>query len=138
MTNERRSGPIVIAGGSGFLGVSLATHLAASGASVVILSRNAPKVSGPWRHVSWDARTIGDWCRDLNGAAGLVNLVGRSVDCIKTPDHQDEILRSRIEATLVLGAAMRQIEQPPPVWVQMSTPHIYGDPPSAVCSENSP
>src|SRR5438477_12968626 len=44
--------------------------------------------------------------------AGLVNLVGRSVDCIKTPDHQDEILRSRVEATRVLGAAMRAIDSP--------------------------
>src|SRR5439155_4502519 len=35
-------------------------------------------------------------------------------------------------------AAMRSIEQPPPVWVQMSTAHIYGDPPSVVCSEDSP
>jgi uncharacterized protein (TIGR01777 family) len=137
MSNERRSDPIVIAGGSGFLGVSLAMHLTASGASVIILSRNAPKVSGPWRHVSWDARTIGDWCRDLNGAAGLVNLVGRSVDCIKTPDHQDEILRSRVEATQVLGRGMRSIDSPPPVWVQMSTAHIYGDPPSALCTEDS-
>ena len=39
-----------------------------------------------------------------------VNLVGRSVDCIKTPDHQDEILRSRVEATRVLGEAMRAID----------------------------
>jgi uncharacterized protein (TIGR01777 family) len=59
------------------------------------------------------------------------------VDCIKTPDHCDEILRSRVEATLVLGRAMRSIAKPPPVWVQMSTAHIYGDPPAAVCDEDS-
>jgi uncharacterized protein (TIGR01777 family) len=60
------------------------------------------------------------------------------VDCVKTPDHQDEILRSRVEATVALGAAMRAVKSPPPVWVQMSTAHIYGDPPSVVCSEESP
>lgn len=133
-----QSGPIILAGGSGFVGLSLATHLAAGGADVVILSRHAPKVAGPWRHVSWDARTLGDWRRELDGATGLVNLVGRSVDCIKTPDHQDEILRSRVEATRVLGAAMRSIQSPPPVWVQMSTGHIYGDPPEVICTEESP
>ena len=137
LTDDQRTGPIVIAGGSGFLGVSLAMHLAASGAQIVIMSRSAPKIAGPWRHVSWNARTAGDWCRELNGAAGLVNLVGRSVDCIKTPDHCDEILRSRVDATRVLGTAMRSIESPPPVWVQMSTAHIYGDPPSVVCDETS-
>jgi NAD dependent epimerase/dehydratase family enzyme len=88
--------PIVIAGGSGFLGISLATHLADLGMPVVVLSRHSPKPKGPWRHVSWDARTLGDWHRELEGAAGLVNLVGRSVDCVKTPEHQDEILRSRV------------------------------------------
>ncbi len=81
----------------------------------------------------WDARTL-----ELDGAAGLVNVVGRTVDCIKTPDHQDEILRSRVEATRVLGEAMRSTASPPPVWVQMSTAHIYGDPPALVCDEDSP
>jgi NAD dependent epimerase/dehydratase family enzyme len=128
---------IVIAGGSGFLGVSLANHLAERGAAVTILSRNQPKVSGPWKHQSWDARTIGDWQDKLDGADGLINLTGRSVDCIKTPDHQDEILRSRVESTRVLGEALRNADSPPPVWVQMSTAHIYGDPPTAVCSEES-
>lgn len=132
------SNTIFIAGGSGFLGTSLARHLAAAGHSVVILSRHAPKVHGPWQHVPWDARTLGDWRTALNGASCLVNLVGRSVDCIKTPAHQDEILRSRVEATFVLGEALRSIDSPPPVWVQMSTAHIYGDPPSVVCTEDSP
>lgn len=128
----------VIAGGSGFLGLSLAQHLAATGASVVILSRRAPRVAGPWRHEPWDARTPGSWTTVLDGATGLVNLVGRSVNCIKTPDHCDEILRSRVDATRVLGLAVRTVEKPPPAWVQMSTAHIYGDPPDAVCDESSP
>src|SRR5262245_25963385 len=138
MNEWRERGPVVIAGGSGFLGISLATHLVGCGYSVVLLSRSVPKVAGNWRHASWDARSQGDWCRELDGACGIVNLVGRSVDCIKTPDHQDEILRSRVEATLAIGTALRQIEQPPPVWVQMSTAHIYGDPPSLICNEDSP
>ena len=134
---EREQKKVVIAGGSGFLGVSLAHYLAERGAAVVILSRHEPKVAGPWKHRRWDARTLGDWQEELDGADGLVNLTGRSVDCVKTPDHQDEILRSRVESTRVLGEAMRSIASPPPVWVQMSTAHIYGDPPSAVCTEDS-
>jgi hypothetical protein len=132
------SGRIVITGGSGFLGISLAKHLVGCGTPTVVISRRAPKVEGAWRHVTWDARTLGEWKRELDGAAGLVNLVGRSVDCVKTPDRQDEILRSRVEATRVLGEAMRSTDAPPPVWVQMSTAHIYGDPPELVCEEDSP
>jgi NAD dependent epimerase/dehydratase family enzyme len=33
---------------------------------------------------------------------------------------------------------MRALNTPPPVWVQMSTAHIYGDPPEVVCHEDSP
>jgi uncharacterized protein len=131
-------GKVVIAGGSGFLGVSLAHHLAAGGWRVVILSRHRPWPAGPWEHVAWDARSGGPWAECLDGAAGLVNLVGRTVDCVKTPDHCDEILRSRVEATRILGVACRAVAVPPPVWVQMSTAHIYGDPPEAWCDEDSP
>lgn len=131
-------GRVVIAGGSGFLGVSLATHLTSKGWSVTILSRHPPRRDGPWTHVGWDARSLGAWSRVLDGSRGLVNLVGRSVDCVKTPDHQDEVLRSRVEATRALGLAVRSVEAPPPVWAQMSTAHIYGDPPRVVCAEDSP
>lgn len=137
MSNFLKNKKIVIAGGSGFVGVSLAHHLADLGASVLILSRNKPRVVGPWRHSLWDGRTLGPWQSELNETAGLVNLAGRSVDCVKSPDHKDEILRSRVETTRVLGEALRSIDTPPPVWVQMSTAHIYGDPPTDVCTEDS-
>ena len=130
-------GRIVIAGGSGFIGTSLAVHLAELGREVVILSRSG-NGAGPGSREQWDARTLGDWSAALDGASAIVNLVGRSVDCVKTPDHRDEILRSRVEATRVLGEALRAVENPPPVWVQMSTAHIYGDPPSVRCDEDSP
>lgn len=131
-------GKVVIAGGSGFLGVSFALHWAERGGKVVVLSRRPPAIDGPFDHFAWDGRRVDRWKESLDGAAGLVNLAGRSVDCIKTPDHCDEILRSRVESTRVLGQALREIERPPPVWVQMSTAHIYGDPPEAVCDEDSP
>jgi len=138
MTDHLTSRRVIIAGGSGFLGVSLARHLSTAGWSIVILSRHRPKPEGPWRHVCWDARKLGEWSCELDGAAALINLVGRNVDCIKTPDHQDEILRSRVEATRVLGRAVRAVNSPPQVWVQMSTAHIYGDPPHVTCTEESP
>lgn len=130
-------GRIVIAGGSGFLGLNLARFLGELGCDVVVLSRHKPAQDGTWSHAEWDGRTLGEWTGHLDGAAALVNLAGRTVDCIKTPDHCDEILRSRVESSTVLGKAIREVASPPPVWVQMSTAHLYGDPPSAVCDEDS-
>ena len=137
MTLDTSLGRIVIAGGSGFLGISLARYLAELGWSITLISRNPPVVTGPWNHIRWDGRTLDGWSEQLNGAAALINLVGRSVDCIKTPDHQDEILRSRVESTRLLGVAMRSLTAPPPVWIQMSSAHLYGDPPQLTCTEDS-
>jgi len=128
---------VVIAGGSGFLGRSLAAPLSGLGAEVVVLSRRADQRIEHARVAPWDGRTLGDWATELDGAAALVNLAGRSVDCVKTPDHRDEILRSRVESTRALGEAARAAAAPPPVWVQMSTAHIYGDPPTERCDESS-
>lgn len=136
MHGSRRK--VVIVGGSGFLGLNLARALSESAEfEACIISRHPPPDQGDWRHVRWDAQTLGAWADELDGAAAVVNLAGRSVDCIKTPDHCDEILRSRVEATRLIGRALRKIKQPPPVWVQMSTAHIYGDPPEIVCTEDS-
>lgn len=136
-SNSIPLGKVLIAGGNGFLGVSLAHALAERGIAVVIVSRSPPQCTGPWTHVVWNGRTVDDWAHELEGAAAVVNLAGRSVDCIKSPDRCDEIPRSRVEATRALGIAMRSVANPPAVWVQMSTAHIYGDPPTAICTEDS-
>ncbi len=127
----------VIAGGSGFLGLNLARHLSAIGHEVVILSRTAPSKEGRWRHVAWDGASVGSWATELDGTTALVNLAGRTVDCVKTPENCDEILRSRVDSTRALGKAVREVANPPSVWVQMSTAHIYGDSPTQQCDEHS-
>ena len=85
------TGRVVIAGGTGFLGENLAEHLTKLGWEVVVMSRHASGADARWRHAVWDARNLGDWVQHLDGATALVNLAGRTVDCVKTPDHCDEI-----------------------------------------------
>lgn len=136
MAHALQDQPIVITGGSGFLGLNLARHLLALGARVMIVSRSRPTISDvDW--AQWDGRTVGDWADHLEGAHGVVNLAGRTVDCVKTPANCDEILRSRVETTRAVGEALARCERRPGVWVQMSTAHIYGDPPTARCDESS-
>lgn len=141
-TNEPRK-KLVIAGGSGFLGKSFVNEITRTQPEqwdIVILSRSAPKFGtllSQVVHAQWDGRTLGNWHEHLSDATHLLNLAGRSVDCRKTPSRCDEILRSRVESTIVLGKAIALHEHKPKVWVQMSTAHIYGDPPSAICDEDS-
>lgn len=128
---------VIITGGTGFLGLNLAKFLKEKGYEPVVISRNKPRNPLPYQHLQWDSRTVGDWKDALDGSLAIVNLAGRTVDCIKTPDRCDEILRSRVESTLAIGKAVRAIENPPKIWVQMSTAHIYGDPPTLRCDEDA-
>jgi uncharacterized protein (TIGR01777 family) len=89
--------------------------------------------------VQWDGRTAGAWAAELDGAAGIVNLVGRSVDCRKTAANRRVNLESRVDSVRALGLACGQVARPPGVWVQSGTGHIYGDPPGdTVITDDSP
>ncbi len=130
------SGRVVICGGSGFLGQSLAKAMRLQGRQVTLISRSAPSGGdSEWR--SWDGRNPGPWSSALEGAAVVINLAGKSVNCRKTPDACDEILRSRVDSVRCLGEVMQSLKSPPPLWIQMSTAHIHGDPPEVEMDETS-
>jgi uncharacterized protein (TIGR01777 family) len=128
---------VIITGGTGFLGTNCARYLFINGFKPILIARNEPKEDTGFEFRRWDGRTAGDWAKSLEDAVAIINLAGRSVDCIKTPENCDQILRSRVESTRAIGLALRQVQNPPPVWVQMSTAHIYGDPLEVVCDEDS-
>ena len=88
--------------------------------------------------MNWDGINNGDWSEELEDASAVVNLAGRSVDCRKTPKNCAEILDSRINSVKALGKAFEALSSPPRAWIQMSTAHIYGDPPTELCTEDSP
>jgi uncharacterized protein (TIGR01777 family) len=114
---------IVLAGGSGQIGQGLVPMLVDAGHEVVIVSRNP--AAGVVRTVAWDAKTVGDWAQEVEGADVLVNLAGRSVNCRYTRANRLEIMDSRVDATVALGNAITQTSRPPRVWLQASTATIY-------------
>jgi len=125
---------IILAGGSGFLGRALGRRLAAGGWEVVVLSR-APRAGGPGREVPWDAATAGNWVMELEGAAAVVNLAGRSINCVHTPEHRREIVDSRLNAVRALAQGCARSSKPPPVWIQCSATGYYGNAGDRVCDE---
>ena len=128
---------VLIFGGTGFIGLSLAAHLKQKGMHPIVIGRNQPKNKIDFQYEHWDALSVGLWKTLLENSKAIVNLAGKSVDCIKTPDNCDVILRSRIDATKTIGNALKEVANPPSVWIQMSTAHIYGDPPRQICTEDS-
>ncbi len=116
---------LIIPGGTGFLGRTVAQWFAARGWDVVALSRDARATAPGARVVQWDARTLGDWARACDGAAAVLNLAGRSVNCRYTPRNRRLIMDSRVDSTRVVGAAIAACDNPPPVWMNASTATIY-------------
>lgn len=114
---------IVVPGGTGQVGGILGRAFAQAGHEVVVLSRKAG--GSPFRVVPWDAATVGDWAREIDGADVVVNLAGRSVDCRYGAANRRAILDSRVRSTRAVGEAIAAAARPPRVWLQASTATIY-------------
>ncbi len=61
----------------------------------------------------------------LDGSDLLINLAGKSVNCRYGPANRAEIMRSRVETTRELAAAVEACASPPPLWINSSTATIY-------------
>ena len=113
---------LVLAGGTGQLGQILARSLDRQGHEIVVLSRR-PR---PDRNVvQWDGRSLGPWADVVDGADGVINLAGRSVNCRYTRANLRAMMASRVESTRAVGRAIERAARPPRVWLQMSTATIY-------------
>lgn len=116
MSAEAASGPVVVAGASGFMGRFLVEGWRAAGREVRTIGRGAADAG--WGDTDGMRRL-------LDGSALLVNLAGKSVNCRYGAENRAEILRSRVETTAELGRAVASCAAPPPTWINSSTATIY-------------
>ena len=116
---------VIIAGGTGFLGHELAQFFKQRNDEVAVLTRGASRSADGISYVHWDATTLGEWKKEFSNADVLINLSGKSVDCRFTEKNKKEILRSRVDATKVLGQAVKEMSSPLRVWINASAATIY-------------
>lgn len=128
---------VILAGGSGFLGRALCPSLVREGYQPVILSRSSRPAEGPVRFLSWDGKSIRDYQAEFDGAAAVINLTGKSVNCRYTSAARREILASRVDSVRALGDAVRQCSDPPRVWIQAGSLAIYGNAGKQICTEET-
>ena len=125
---------LIIAGGSGFLGLALADSLAAAGHRVQILTRqrarDAAEEPEQFEHITWtpDGTANGCWTSPCSGADVIVNLAGESIAAGRWSAARKARLRSsRVLATRSLARFIAQGEQPPAALVSASAIGYYGD-----------
>jgi uncharacterized protein len=116
---------IVVSGASGLIGQPLVRRLRADGHEVVQLVRHEPREPGD---VRWDpaAGELDDAA--LAGVEAAVNLNGVGVgDRRWTPDYQELIRSSRVNATRTLAAALARLDPLPRVLLSSSAIGYYGE-----------
>lgn len=116
---------LIIAAGTGFLGQVLVEYFKDKFEEIVILTRGKSQTTNGIKYVNWNARTFSGWEKELENAAVLINLAGKSVDCRYTKANKKEILLSRIESTKILNKAVLNCKNPPKHWLNSSTSTIY-------------
>lgn len=114
---------IIIAGGTGYLGMILGRHFHEQGHAVASISR-FPKPH-PWQAIHWDAKNMGEWASSIDGADVVVNLAGHSIRCRFNKLNQEQILNSRVWTTELIAEAINQCSRPPAVWLNASSANIY-------------
>ncbi|QNA93157.1 MULTISPECIES: epimerase [unclassified Microbacterium] len=110
------AGRVVIGGATGFMGRFLVPRFRAEGREVVTISRSGADVR-------WGDQVEID--RAVDGAALVIGLAGKSVNCRYTPENRAEIFRSRTDTTASLSTAIARASAPPALWVNSSTATIY-------------
>jgi len=133
---------VVITGASGFIGRALCRRLRGD-CEIVALSRNAEPAAkspaGAARVVMWDGRTLGDWMREVDGAAAVVNLAGENVASGRwTSSKKERILQSRSDCARVLVEAIKRVDSKPGVMIQASAVGYYGPRGDESLDEGSP
>src|SRR5690349_8075838 len=100
---------IVIAGGTGFIGRSIAEYFGSAN-EIVILTRNVNENNNAFsdfdlnsqqnvRLVQWNGRDVESWATEINGCDIVINLAGKSVNCRYNAKNKKEIFDSRTNAT---------------------------------------
>ncbi len=106
---------VVITGGTGFIGTYIAQRFQESGFRVLLVSRSPG-------HVSWSPVELTE---AFEGAQMVLNLAGKSINCVHNESNKAAIIQSRINTTLWIGNAIEACKVPPRLWINASATGIY-------------
>lgn len=117
---------ILIAGGSGFIGTSLAKKLTENGYDVAILTRN-PQIKSDYKSFYWDIYKGAFDANSLNNVDCIINLAGENISNGKwTLSQKQKIEESRVKSAELLFDAVQKQENKPETYISASAIGFYG------------
>ncbi len=117
---------VLIAGGSGFLGLALTKSLLLDGHKVFILTRGSSVIEGV-QAVHWDAKTTSGWGSLVNQMDVIIHLAGRTLASWPwTASTKRDFHDSRILPGLALAKAVLEATHRPSLFIQASGINHYG------------
>jgi uncharacterized protein (TIGR01777 family) len=132
---------VVITGATGFVGQVIVKQLLAAGDEVVVLTRNVARAAitlgSSCKYVQWNESEELPPLEALEGADGIINLMGESISKRWDENQKKKIYNSRIHGTRKLVEAIEQLKKKPSVFVSTSAIGIYGNRGSEEINEGS-
>jgi len=129
---------ILLTGATGLIGSAVTAALVDRGDQIIAHTRRSrPKKPG----VHWllgDGQNPDTYRQALTTVDGVINLAGAPIARRWTAGARAEILRSRIETTRALVAALPADGPRPKVWLNASAIGYYGPNPAGLCDESTP
>lgn len=120
---------VYVVGATGLIGKQLIEVLLESDFIPVVLSRNplkAIEIFGSKVEVElWNGEDVDALKLIINGSKAIINLAGESIASRWTSKRKDSILKSRVDTTNAVGAAINQSSAPPAVFIQASAIGYY-------------
>jgi uncharacterized protein len=132
---------VIITGGTGLIGTTLARDLVADGHEVIALSRKPSEREAPAgvKLEKWDAKTGDSWHKFITADTAIVNLAGAGIADERWSEERKRIIvDSRVNAAEAVIHAIEKSTEKPNVVIQSSAVGYYGPSGDDILTEDSP
>jgi len=126
---------VAVTGATGMIGRQLCAFLSTGGHRVLHVTRRPRPGSSD---IGWNPREGRLDSSALEGLDAVIHLAGQGIAGRWTPQHKNEVLRSRVEGTQLVARSLAGLQHPPKVLVTASAIGFYGDRAADPVSEESP
>jgi uncharacterized protein (TIGR01777 family) len=122
---------VVITGATGFVGQVIVKQLLEAGDEVVVLTRNVAKAAitlgSACKYFQWNDSESLPPLEALDGADGIINLMGETISERWDENQKKKIYNSRINGTKKLVEALEKLQHAPKSFISTSAIGIYGN-----------